>query len=347
MEKTVAELAELAGATVVGDGSVSITGLAAVSDAQKGDITFFSNLKYRSRLLETRASAVISAETVEGLHIPFLITPNPYAAYAVIARLFFMKPHQPRGISNDAHIAPSARIGADSSIYPFVYVGEQVTIGDRVTLHPGVHIGDGTVVGDDVIMHPNVTVHHGSVIGSRVILYPGVVIGGDGFGYAREKNGYTKIPQVGIVQIDDDVEIGANSTVDRAALGKTWIKRGAKIDNLVMIAHNVIVGEHTVIVSQSGVAGSSEIGDNVVLAAQSGVSGHIKIGDKVTVAARGGISKDIPPNSIVSGSPSMPHRNWLKSKVICGRLPELHADVKTLKERVAALEDQLCKKERS
>jgi UDP-3-O-[3-hydroxymyristoyl] glucosamine N-acyltransferase len=175
-------------------------------------------------------------------------------------------------------------------------------------------------------------------------LHAGVVIGGDGFGYAPDNVGkYHKIPQVGIVQIDDDVEIGASSTVDRAALGRTWIKRGTKIDNLVMVAHNVVVGEDTVIVAQTGIAGSTEIGNNVVLAAKAGIAGHLRIGDKVTVTATGGVSKDVPAGSVISGRPAIPHRTWLKSKIICSRLPELHTDLKQLKRKVAALEEQLKK----
>ena len=341
MKKSVAELARMVGGTVAGDGSVTITGLAGMSEARKGEITFLSNPKYRSLLSETRASAVIAKEESEKMRVPFIICSDPYVAYAKIAQLFFQKPHKPQGISKQASIASSAFIGPEATISPFVFIGENVRIGARVTLHPGVFIGDDTVIGDDIVFHPNVTVRRGSIIGNRVTFYPGVVIGGDGFGYARERGKYIKIPQVGIVQIDDDVEIGANSTVDRAALGKTWIKRGVKIDNLVMIAHNVVVGEDTVIVSQAGIAGSSEIGNGVVLAARAGVSGHVKIGDNVTVAAQGGVNKNLSPNSVVSGAPAMPHRNWLKSKVICRRLPEMNTDVNKLKEKVRAIEKQL------
>jgi len=344
--KTLAELAGIVGGEVVGDSSVIITGLAGVSDAREGDITFLANQKYRSRLLESRASAVIIAEPIEGVHLPFLITPDPYLAYAKIAQFLFQKPHKARGISHEASIPASARIGRDASIFPLVYIGEDVTIGDRVTLYPGVYIGDSSAVGDDVILYPNVTVQHKSIIGNRVVLHPGVVIGGDGFGYARHGNKSTKIPQVGIVQIDDDVEIGANSSVDRAALGKTWIKRGVKIDNLVMIAHNVVIGEDTVIVAQSGIAGSTEVGNEVVLAAQSGLVGHIKVGDGATVTAQAGLTKDIAPKSIFSGTPAVPYRNWLKSSVIIDRLPELYKDFKSLEKKVAVLEKRLKETER-
>ena len=210
MKKTLAELAELVGGTVSGDESVTISGVAGIADAQEGDITFLSNAKYRHQILTTNASAVIAASDVEGASVPFVITSEPYVAYAKIAQLFFQKPLDPLGISGQASVSPSARTGRDPSIFPFVYIGNDAVIGDRVICYPGVYIGDNVTIGDDVVLHPNVTVHNGSILGNRVVVYPGVVIGGDGFGYAPDERGiYHKIPQVGIVQIDDDVEIGA------------------------------------------------------------------------------------------------------------------------------------------
>lgn len=340
MNKTLSELATLIGGTVVGDGAVIISGIAGITDAKEGDITFLSNPKYRHHVRTTRASAVIAAEPISEVERPFLVTSDPYGAYAKVAQLFLQKPLKPLGISQEAHVSATALFGRDPSIFPFVYIGEEVTIGDRVVLYPGVYIGHQVRIGDDVVLYPNVTIREGSTIGSRVILHSGVVIGADGFGYARDKRGkYIKIPQGGIVQIDDDVEIGANSTVDRAALGKTWIKRGTKIDNLVMVAHNVVVGEDTVIIAQSGIAGSTEIGNSVVLAAKAGIAGHLKIGDNATVTATGGVHKDVPSGMVVSGRPAIPHRDWLKSKIICSRLPEMHAELKLLKEKVARLEE--------
>jgi len=333
--KTLAELARIVGGKVAGDDSVIISGLAGVSEALEGDITFLANQKYRSRLLKSRASAVIAAESIEEI------------AYAKIAQFLFQKPHEARGISNEAAIAASARIGRDVSIFPLVHIGENVTIGNRAALYPGVYIGDNSVIGDDVVFYPNVTVQHESSIGNRVILHPGVVIGGDGFGYARDGQKSIKIPQIGFVQVDDDVEIGANSTVDRAALGKTWIKRGVKIDNLVMVAHNVVIGEDTVIVAQSGIAGSTELGNGVLMAAQSGITGHVKVGDSATVTAQAGVTKDVPPKTIVSGMPAVSHRNWLKATVIINRLPELYNAFKSLQKKVAALEKHLKEAARS
>jgi UDP-3-O-[3-hydroxymyristoyl] glucosamine N-acyltransferase len=287
---------------------------------------------------------VIAAELIEGLTIAHLITPEPYLAYAKIAQLFFQKPYKPQGLSQSAIVPSTARIGKDVSIFPLVYIGENVIIGDRVTLYPGVYIGDDAVVGNDVIFYPHVTVEAGSIIGNRVILHPGVIIGGDGFGYAKDKEKYIKIPQVGTVHIEDDVEIGANSTVDRAAFGKTLIRRGTKIDNLVMVAHNVVIGEDTIIVAQSGIAGSSEIGNRVVIAAQCGVSGHINIGDNVTITARGGVPNSIPPHSVVSGTPTIPHRTWLKASAVFSHLPEMREELRALKKKVETLEGQLQKR---
>ncbi|WAC08972.1 MAG: UDP-3-O-(3-hydroxymyristoyl)glucosamine N-acyltransferase [Thermodesulfobacteriota bacterium] len=345
MEKTLTELAQRFGGTVVGDGAIKIKGLASLSEAQEGHITFLANPKYRCLLSKTRASAIIASEVIDELKTSFLIVSDPYLVYAKIARLFFLKPYESKGISNGAIISLTARVGKDVTIAPFVYVGENVVIGDRVTLYPGVYIGDDVKIGDDVIFYPNVTILRDSFIGDRVILHSGVVIGGDGFGYAQEKGRYVKIPQAGSVHIDDDVEIGSNSTVDRAALGKTWIKRGVKIDNLVMVAHNVVVGEDTVIVAQSGIAGSSELGNNVILAAQSGIAGHLKIGNKAIVGARGGVSQDISPGTMVSGAPAIPHRDWLKAVTLFSRFPELYQELRGIKKKVEALENQLKKME--
>ena len=345
MEKTLAEIAQIVGGTAVGDSSTKIKGIASIADAQEGHITFLSNKKYRSQLFKTRASALIASEIIEEVKLPCLIVSDPYLAYAKIAQLFFPNPFEPKGISKEAIISPGARIGKDVTISPFVYVGENVVIGDRTILHPGVYIGDDSKIGAEAFFYPQVTIHRGSIIGNRVILHSGVVIGGDGFGYAREKGHYVKIPQVGIVQIDDDVEIGSNSTIDRAALGKTWIKRGVKIDNLVMVAHNVVIGEDTVVVAQSGIAGSSELGNNVILAAQAGVAGHLKIGENAIVGARGGVSRDISPKTMVSGTPAIPHRDWLKAVTLFSRFPEFYEEHKTMKKKIEALENQLKKLE--
>jgi UDP-3-O-[3-hydroxymyristoyl] glucosamine N-acyltransferase len=213
-------------------------------------------------------------------------------------------------------------------------------VGDRVTLHPGVYVGSDVHLGDDTVLYPNATVLARCIIGKRVIIHSGTVVGSDGFGFAQDGNGHFKIPQVGIVQIDDDVEIGANCTIDRGTMGRTWIQRGVKIDNLVQVAHNVVVGEDSIIIAQVGISGSTKIGKNVILAGQVGVTGHLEIGDSVRVGAQSGIAKSIPAGQTVSGSPAIDHRDWLKNCNILSRLPELRKKIMDLEKGLASLEEK-------
>ncbi|MFH1624332.1 MAG: UDP-3-O-(3-hydroxymyristoyl)glucosamine N-acyltransferase [Pseudomonadota bacterium] len=341
VKKSLRELADLANGRVVGDENTIITGINTIDQAKEHEITFFSNPKYLSRVGSTEASAIIVSPDFKKSHKPLLCTENPYLAYAKIADFFYNKPYQAKGIAQKAVIGKNTQIGKDVSIYPYVYVGNNVKIGDRVSLHPGVYIGDDVFIGEDTLVYANVSIREGSRIGKRVIIHCGAVIGSDGFGFAKDGMRYHKIPQVGIVQVDDDVEIGANSAIDRAALGKTWIKRGVKIDNLVQIGHNVIVGEDTVIVGQVGIAGSAEIGNNVVLAGQVGVAGHLKIGDNVVVGGKSGVNKDIPPNQMVSGVPPIPHRDWLKSQMSFIKLPKMRKTLSGLESKVRRIEEKL------
>ncbi len=233
------------------------------------------------------------------------------------------------------------KLGDEISIHPRVYVGDGAVLGDRVRLHGGVYIGAGALIGDDTVLYPNVTVLDRCIIGSRVIIHSGTVVGSDGFGFAQNGDCHFKIPQVGIVQIDDDVEIGANCTVDRATMGKTWIQRGVKIDNLVQVAHNVVVGENSVIIAQVGISGSTKVGKNVILAGQVGITGHLEIGDNVRVGAQSGVAKSIPAGQSVSGSPAIAHRDFLKNCQIISRLPELRKRIMSLEQRLAALEQEI------
>jgi UDP-3-O-[3-hydroxymyristoyl] glucosamine N-acyltransferase len=233
------------------------------------------------------------------------------------------------------------QIGKDVTIYPFVYIGDDCVIGDGTTIYPHCFIGNSASIGAGSLIYPGVTIRERCIIGMRVIIHPGSVIGSDGFGFAKDGTCYYKIPQVGIVQIDDDVEIGANNTIDRAAMGKTWIQRGVKTDNQVHIAHNVIVGEDTVVVAQVGISGSTRIGKRVTLAGQVGIVGHISIGDDAIVGAKTGVSGDVPPGQIVSGYPHMPHRDWLKASRTLPKLPEMRMTLKTLEDKVQQLESLL------
>jgi len=337
---TLEELAVLVGGQVEGDRALEITGIASIEEAKGGEVTFLSEVKQLSRLEKTNASAVIVPASFSSFPKPLIRTANPYLAYAKVQAFFSHQPYSPKGIDPRSHIGRGAEIGRDVSIYPFVYVGDGSKIGDRVVLYPGVYVGESVQIGEESILYPNVVIMERCVIGKRVTIHAGTIIGSDGFGFAREGNRYVKIPQVGIVQIDDDVEIGANCAIDRASMGKTWIKRGVKTDNLVQIGHNVIIGEDTVIVAQVGIAGSTEVGNRVSLGGQVGVIDHIKIGDGAMVGAQSGVAQDVAPGQVISGSPGFPHREWLKVQAVFPKLPEMKRALMALEKRVRALEEK-------
>lgn len=341
MEKTLKELAELVGGEVSGSGELIIKGVAPIESAAEGDITFVTTPRHAASLKTSAASAaIVPPDTpVEGKNL--IVAKNPQLAFAKILTIFTSRPYKAKGIDKRAYIGRNPRLGKDITVYPFAYIGDNVEMGDRTVVHPGAHIGNGCRLGEDVTIYPNATIMGGCVIGNRVIIHPGAVIGSDGFGFAREGKRHFKIPQVGIVQIDDDVEIGANTTIDRASFGRTWIKRGTKIDNLVQVAHNDVIGEDCILVAQVGIAGSCKVGDNTILGGQVGIADHITIGDNVMVAAQGGVISDIQDNQVMSGHPAMNHREWLKSAAIFPKLPEIKKEIKELRERVKELENIL------
>ena len=338
MEKMLSELAQLVGGEVIGDGGVKILGVAPIEEARKGQITFVAHPRYLPKLNQTDASAVIVSLKVSEADKPLLRVANPYLAFAKILQIYAHRPYEPRGVDQRAWVSPTAKLRERVSVYPFVYVGDHAEIGNRVILSPGVFVGDNTIIGDDTLIYPNVCIYEGSRIGKRVILHSGVVIGSDGFGFAKDGKRSVKIPQVGIVEIGDDVEIGANTTVDRAAMGKTIIKRGVKIANLVQVAHSVTIGEDSVIVAQVGIAGSTKIGSNVILAGQVGVIDHIEIGDNVMVGPQSGVVKDIPPNQVVMGTPSIPHKDYLRVSITFPKLPEMWRKIGHLEDKLKDLE---------
>jgi UDP-3-O-[3-hydroxymyristoyl] glucosamine N-acyltransferase len=341
---TLEELAALVGGQVEGDCLLEITGIASLEEAGVGEITFLAELRQLPRLEKTMASAAIVPFSLPSFPKPVIRTSNPYLAYAKVQAFFTHQPYSSRGIDPRAHIGQNVKIGQDVSIYPFVYVGNGSQIDDRAILFPGVYLGESTKVGEETILYSNVVVMDRCLIGKRVIVHPGTVIGSDGFGFAREGNRYVKIPQVGIVQVDDDVEIGANCAVDRAAMGKTWIKRGVKTDNLVQIGHNVTIGEDTVIVAQVGIAGSTQVGNRVSLGGQVGVIGHIKIGDGAMVGAQSGVAQDVAPGQVISGSPAFSHREWLRTQTVIPKLPEMKRALTALEKRIKALEEKISPK---
>lgn len=341
MKKRLRELAEFVDGTVIGDGEIEISGVASIEEAQSEEITFIANPKYLPKLNQTNASAVIVSKEVTKAEKPLLSVANPYLAFAKILALFSYKPYKPKGIDSMTWISPTASLGKNLTLYPFVYIGDHCLIGDRVTLYPGVFIGENCSIGEDSILYPNVSVYSGTFIGKRVILHSGVVVGSDGFGYVKEGQRNVKIPQVGKVVIEDDVEIGANTTIDRATLGKTIIRRGVKIDNLVQVAHNVTIGEDSIIVAQVGISGSTKIGKNVTLAGQVGVVGHIEIGDNVMVGAQSGVTHDLPANQGFSGSPALPHREFLRAITVFPKLPEMRKNLIEVEKRLKRIEEAL------
>ena len=333
------ELARLVGGEIIGGREIKISGVAGIKEAREGEITFLANPKYESYLATTQASAVI-ADHDGGSSKPIIKVQNPYLAFLKVMALFSgdASGRRQKGIHPAAVIAPSAKIGVDVSIGACCFVGENVVLGKRTTILPLACICDDVKIGEDCFIYPHVTVREECEVGNRVILHSGVVIGSDGFGYAKDGELNRKIPQIGIVRIEDDVEIGANAAIDRATTDVTLIKRGAKIDNLVQIAHNVVVGEDSILAAQVGVSGSTQLGRNVVLAGQAGLVGHIHVGDNAMVGAQGGVTKSIPANTRVSGYPAREHSSARKIYALIARLPELFRDLRQLAKRVDTLE---------
>ena len=345
MKTALKKLAQLVDGKVIGDDETVVTGVAGIQDATEGDITYLSHLKYAVEVGKTRASAMVLAKEQEGCSLPMIIVENPLYAFSLIVSHFHAKSPAPKGVNPQANIGQDVILGKDISIYPFVVIGDRAKIGNRVSLYPGVFVGDDSVIEDDCVIYPNVSIMHKVFIGKRVIVHSGTVIGSDGYGYVPDKGKYHKIPQVGEVIIEDDVEIGSNVSIDRAALGKTIIKRGTKIDNLVQIAHNVKVGQDCIIVGQAGISGSSEIGNHVTLAGQVGVVDHVKVGDNALVGAGTGVWKDVEANQQVFGNPFMPYGRFLRTQVMIMRLPEIKDQLKAYENRLKNLEKRAAEKE--
>ncbi len=337
------ELAAEIGGEIVGDPAAVMAGAAPFETADEAQITFAEGA-FLKKLGETRAGAAIVprafAAPESGISLHLLKAENPKLAFAKAVRRFHPPEEIEHFISDRACIGRNLTCGRPAFVDAFVRIGDDVTLGDRVRIHSHVAIGDGVSIGDDTEIHPNATILRGCRIGSRVTVQAGAVIGGDGFGYVQDGPAHYKIPHTGIVRIDDDVEIGANAAIDRGTFGKTHIRRGVKIDNLVHIAHNVTVGEDALIIAQAGVAGSVAIGGRVILAGQAGVSGHLTIADDAVVGPQTGVGKSIRKGEIVSsGLPAMPHRLWLRVQRLIPRLPELTKKISDIEKRLHRLED--------
>lgn len=323
---------------IVGDHSFPITGASGLEEASPGDIVFVMDDRLLSQARKSKAGAFVVHRSMADCSAPQIVVSHPAQAFAKLVHHFFVPPKAPRGIAEQICRGDQVQIGTDPSIWPQVTLGHQVHIGDRVTIYPGVYIGEEAVIGDDCILYPNVVIREGMTIGNRVVIHSGTVVGSDGFGYVQDQGQHCKVPQIGTVVIEDDVEIGANVTIDRATFGETRIRRGTKIDNLVQIAHNVVVGENSILVAQVGIAGSTTLGHHVMVGGQVGIADHLHIGNQAMIAAGAGVHKNVEPGQIVSGMPALPHETSLKAHVVIARLPEMRQQVRDMEQRLKKLE---------
>jgi UDP-3-O-[3-hydroxymyristoyl] glucosamine N-acyltransferase len=333
------ELAAALNCELRGDAEVEISGVSGMEHAGPSHITFLANPKYAHKVKQTRAAAILVAQFIEDLHAAQLISNNPYLDSARAMALFYQPPKPPPGIHPTASIAASAKIGENPSIGPFAVVGENVAIGSNAILHAHVVIYEGAHIGDDFLAHSHSVVREFCRIGHRVILQNSVIVGGDGFGFAKGADGrHNKIVQGGVTVIEDDVEIQTLTSIDRASMGETRVKRGAKIDSLVQVGHSCVVGEDNIICAQTGLAGSTILEKNVVLAGQVGVAGHLTIHDNVQVYAQSGVGGDVPAGSAISGSPAFNARDWLRAATAFQKLPEILRTLRQLERRLDAFE---------
>ena len=340
MEFTARQIADFVNGTVEGNAETKVTTFAKIEEGRTGAISFLSNPKYTHYLYDTQSSVVLVNNDLQLEHPVKATLIRVDNAYECVARLLqmyeSMKPRK-KGIHPQACIAETAHVGDDCYVGAFAYIGENVTIGKGTQVYPHVVVEDNATIGEGCILYPNVSVYHDCQIGNRVILHSGAVIGADGFGFAPGENGYDKIPQIGNVVIEDDVEIGANACVDRSTMGSTIVHRGAKIDNLVQIAHNVEVGEHTVMSAQVGIAGSTKVGKWCMFGGQAGFAGHITVGDHTNVGAQCGVNSSVKGNESLIGSPAQEPKSFFRSSVIFKKLPDMYRDLEALKKKVDEL----------
>ena len=342
MDKSVGEIAELVGGSVAGDPSVRITGVNAIQYALLGQLTFLGNRQYLRFLESTDASAVLTTEEVASGAKALIHVKNPYLAFVKVIQECDVvpPPRHPRGIHPSAIVGRNVTLGKDAALDAHVYVSDDCVLGDGVVLYAGTYLGPSCRVGDNTVVYPNVTVREGVTIGARCVIHAGAILGSDGFGFAPVNDIWLKIPQVGTVIIEDDVEIGANSAVDRATFGITVVGRGTKIDNLVQIGHNVEIGENCVVSGMTGIAGSTIIGDHTIIAAQVGISDHLVIGDNVTIGARSGVANSLRSGQVVSGYPARDHIEEKRMLACMHRLPDMLRRLRDLERRLRDLEEQ-------
>ena len=346
MEFSAKQIAEFIQGTIVGDENATVHTFAKIEEGIPGAISFLSNPKYTPYIYDTQSSIVLVNNDFvpeKEVKATLIKVNNAYESLAKLLNLYEMSKPKKTGIDPLAYIAPTAKIGENVYIAPFACVGDNAEIGDNTSLHPHATVGSGAKVGHDCILYPHVTVYHDCRVGNHCILHAGSVIGADGFGFAPSPEGYEKIPQIGIVVLEDNVEIGANTCIDRATMGATIIRKGVKLDNLIQIAHNVEVGSHTVMASQVGIAGSTKIGEWCMFGGQVGVAGHIKVGNKVNMGAQSGVHSSIKDGEALIGTPPMPLKGYFKSSAVFRKLPEMYLELNSLKKEIEELKKQLNK----
>ena len=332
------KVAALVGGSIVGDGGIEISDVRGIEDAGEGHVTFVAKKKFLPLLAKCKASAVIVDQEIES-EVAQIVTANPMQAFAKLLAAFHPEAKPQPHIDSKAVIGQNVTLGKNVTVFPFVFIGDNVSIGEGAVLHPGVVVGPDCRIGKNTVLHPNVTLYRKTHLGNHVILHAGVVIGADGFGYTPDEKGeHHKIPQIGQVNVEDHVEIGANTCIDRATIGSTTVKRGTKIDNLVQIAHNCTIGEHSILVSQVGMAGSCTLGHHVVLAGQVGLADHVTIGDQAILTAQSGTFRDVESKDVQAGSPSVPVNTWRKYVTLLPKLPQLARKIKDLEARLNAIE---------
>ena len=346
MEFSAKQIAEFIQGTIVGDENATVHTFAKIEEGIPGAISFLSNPKYTPYIYDTQSSIVLVNNDFvpeKEVRATLIKVNNAYESLAKLLNLYEMSKPKKTGIDPLAYIAPTAKIGENVYIAPFACVGDNAEIGDNTSLHPHATVGSGAKIGHDCILYPNVTVYHDCRVGNHCILHAGSVVGADGFGFAPSPEGYEKIPQIGIVVLEDNVEIGANTCIDRATMGATIIRKGVKLDNLIQIAHNVEVGSHTVMASQVGIAGSTKVGEWCMFGGQVGVAGHIKVGNKVNMGAQSGVHSSIKDGEALIGTPPMPLKSYFKSSAVFRKLPEMYLELNNLKKEIEELKKQLNK----
>ena len=344
MEFTAEQIANVIGGRVEGNKDAKVHTFAKIEEGTEGAISFLSNPKYTHYLYNTKSSIVIVNEGVElekDVDATLLRVPNAYESIAKLLQIYEASKPKKTGVAPQAYIAPSAKLGNNCYVGPFAYVGEGAEIGDGCQIYPHAVVGDNVKVGSNCIFYPNTTIYQGCKVGNNVTIHAGSVIGADGFGFAPGANGYDKIPQIGIVVIEDNVEIGANTCVDRSTMGATVIHKGVKLDNLVQVAHNVEIGENTVMSAQVGIAGSTKVGSWCMFGGQVGLAGHITIGDKTFLGAQSGVPGSLKGGEELIGTPPMNPRQYFKSQAIFRRLPDMYKDLNDAKKKIEELNEKI------